>query len=99
MSISMPTTQTPASLFQSQFGAPPGSQDLRADCERWERLCAELLAERERLRAELERARFDEFCRSALPKLTREELSCQVDRENSLDDIIAQLKEEARAEQ
>ncbi len=50
MSDTMQTPPTPASVFQAHFGAPPGAQDPRADCEKWERLCGELLAERAKLR-------------------------------------------------
>jgi hypothetical protein len=33
-------------IFQAHFGAPPGSQDAKTECEKWERLCNELLADR-----------------------------------------------------
>ncbi len=88
---------SPATFFQSHFGAPPGGQDARGDCEKWERLCAELLAERARLREDLLRARFEEFCKSYQP-LTREELEAMIDRENTIEDIIADLKKELRGE-
>jgi hypothetical protein len=99
MSDTMQTPPTPASVFQAHFGAPPGAQDPRADCEKWERLCGELLAERAKLREELLRARFVEFCKEPFPLLTRDELEAQIDREGTIDEIIADLKKELRAGQ
>jgi hypothetical protein len=88
---------SPATFFQSHFGAAPGGQDARDDCVKWERLCGELLAERAKLREELLRARFEEFCKSYQP-LTRKELEAMIDRENTIEDIIADLKKELRDE-
>lgn len=90
---------SPATYFQSHFGAPPGGQDAHGDCEKWERLCGELLAERAKLREELLRARFVEFCKEPFPLLTRDELEAQIDREGTIDEIIADLKKELRAGQ
>ncbi len=96
MSDTMQSPHTPASMFQAHFGAPPGAQDPRADCEKWERLCGELLAERARLREELERARFVEFCKSFQP-LTAEELEAQMAGATPFEETIASLKEELRS--
>jgi hypothetical protein len=97
MSDTMQTPPTPASVFHAYFGAPPGAQDSRADCEKWERLCGELLAERARLRDELERARFVEFCKS-FQALTPEELEAQIAGATPFEEIIASLKEELRSQ-
>ena len=86
-------------LFQAHFGTPPGSQDAKAECEQWQRLCDQLLAERARLRAEVEKARLDEICRAPIPLQTMAEVYVQVDRTTSLDQIIAELKKELEAEQ
>ena len=106
MSDVIQTNPTPVGEFQAHFGSPPGAQDPKAECEKWERLCAELLAEREQLRAELARAQaeqekavlrvmFAEF--ESMPKLTMAEIYAQVDRETSMDDIIADLHRELEA--
>ncbi len=54
---------TAINIFQAHFGSPPGSQDAKTEGEKWARLCDELLADRERLRAELESARLDKICK------------------------------------
>ncbi len=91
---------TAVGVFQSHFGAPPGSQDPKAECEKWERLCGELLAERAKLRAELEQARlekiFAEWDQEPVPSM--EEVYAQVDRTTTLDDIIAEMKKELEAD-
>ena len=66
----------------------PG-QDGRV--RKWQRLCGELLAEREQ-RAELEKERLDILRKDSKLDLTREEVYAQVDRECSLDPIIADLE-------
>ena len=97
----MQTIPTAVGAFQAQFGAPPGSQDAQAECDKWQRLCAELLLERERLRTALakeqllhERAVLRLMCMEVQPNLTMEQVYAQVDRESSLDQIIADLKRE-----
>ncbi len=84
---------TAVGVFQSQFGAPPGSSDAKAECEKWERLCGELLADCERLRAELEKERLDRMWKEFQPKLTMEEVYAQVDRETTLEQIIDELEQ------
>jgi hypothetical protein len=54
-----------------------------------------LLADRERLRAELERARLDIICKDFKPEFTREEVYSQVDRDTSIAHIIAELEHRA----
>jgi hypothetical protein len=98
MSSPIQSIPTPVGEFQAHFGAPPGTQDAKADCEKWERLCGELLAERERLRAELEKERLDRFCKDFKPTLTMEEVYAQVDRETSFEQLIAEFKKELEAE-
>ncbi len=92
----MPGTMQPnltaVGVFQAHFGALPGSQDARAECERWERLCEQLLADRERLRAELEKARLDKICKDFKPNLTMEMVYSQVDRATTMDQIISELE-------
>lgn len=58
---------------------PPGTQDPKDDCEKWERLCGELLADRERLRSALERERLDRMWKEFKPALTMAEVFAQVD--------------------
>jgi hypothetical protein len=88
---------TAIGVFQARFGAPPNGQDAQADCEKWERLCGELLAERARLRGELEKARVEKICKDFKPEFTMEENYAQVDRDTSLEQIIADLKQELEA--
>jgi hypothetical protein len=58
---------TPTGEFQAHFGGPPGSSDVAADCKKWENLCGELLAEREKLRADLMQTRREyDVCRKSL---------------------------------
>jgi hypothetical protein len=83
---------TAMSIFQAYFGAPPGSQDSKIECENWQRLCDELLADRERLRAELEKARLDKICKDFKPTFTMEEVYSQVDRQTTIEQIIAELE-------
>ena len=99
MSIPMQSIPTAVGAFQAHFGAPPGGQDAKAECEKWERLCGELLAERERLRAALEKERLDRIWHEYGPTtLTMEEVYAQVDRETTIEQIIADLKNELEAE-
>ena len=98
MSNPIQTIPTASGAFQAHFGAPPGSQDAKAECEKWQRLCDDLLAERERLRAELEKRRLEEFFKEPIPDRTMEDVYAQIDREASIDQIIADLKMELEAE-
>src|SRR5688572_3912534 len=86
---------TARGIFQAHFGAPPGSQDAKTECEKWQRLCDELLADRERLRAELEKARLDRICKDFKPQFTMEEVYSQVDRETTIEQIITELEHAA----
>ena len=106
MSNPIQTNVTAVGEFQAHFGAPPGLSDTRSDCEKWERLCAELLQERARLHAELARTRAqnDADLRSLAAvsaedgkfELTMEEVYAQVDRESSLETIIADMECQAQ---
>jgi hypothetical protein len=99
MSNPIQSNGTATTVFQAHFGAPPGSQDAKAECEKWQRLCDELLAERTRLRAELEKIRLDAFCREPIPNLTMEEVYARVDHGTSLDQLIAGFKKELEESQ
>src|ERR1041384_3226178 len=95
MSIQVQANLSPASIFQSQFGTPPGTQDAKAECEKWERLCGELLAERERLREALEKARLEkimhEWDATPIPP-TWEEACALADRSTSIEQIVAEMR-------
>jgi hypothetical protein len=97
MSISIPQNPTAIGMFKAHFGDAPSTQDAKAECEKWERLCGELLAERERLRAELEKAQLNEFCKGFELNQTMEQVYAQVDRETTLEQIVANLEREAEA--
>jgi hypothetical protein len=105
----LPTQSNPTTIgeFQAHFGSPPGSQDARADCAKWERLCAELIEERSRLQLELAKATaqneayLKSLCAIAFQgfkfDLTMDEVYAQVDRTTSLDQLIAELEQESQA--
>ena len=94
MSSPIENNPTAVSVFQAHFGTPPGSQDAKTECEKWEQLCEKLLMERERLRAELEKERVDRMCKDFKPELTMEQVYAQVDRETTIEQIIADLERE-----
>jgi hypothetical protein len=86
---------TAIGIFQAHFGAAPGSQDARTECENWERLCDELLAERQRLCAELEKTRLDKICKNFKPDFTMDEVYSQLDRQSTVEQLIAELENAA----
>ena len=47
------TISTPTGEYQAHFGSFPGSSDAVTECKKWQDLCADLLAERDTLRAAL----------------------------------------------
>src|SRR4051794_16177457 len=103
MSTPVETGTQWASEFQARFGAAPGAQTAEAEREKLIALCNELLADRERLRAELAAARAerDDF-RQGILVLTRkefpfskEELLAQVSRGPSLRELVNELKKDA----
>src|SRR5438132_229579 len=94
MSSTTPNIPSAVGEFQMHFGAAPGSQDPKAECEKWQCLCDELLAEREQLRTALEKERLDRFWNEFTPTLTMEQVYAQVDRATTLEQIIADLKKE-----
>jgi hypothetical protein len=100
MSIVIPGNSTAINIFQTNFGLTPGSQDPKLECEKWQQLCNELLADRERLRAELEKARLDQICSDweRQPIGSMEEVLANVDRTTTLDEVIAGFRRELEAE-
>jgi len=104
MSNSIQHPVTPVGEFQAHFGATPGTLDAKAECEKWQRLCAELLAERDRLRAELakEQAAHERTVLTMMrdevdPNLTMEAIYASIDRETSFEQLIAELRAEVEA--
>ena len=105
MSNPIQSLPTPTGEFQAHFGGAPGSPDAVAECKKWEKLCAELLAEREKLREELaQMGRMYDACAKSLyqlkfkdyepPEITPEELKAalaSVDDKPSIADFIADL--------
>jgi hypothetical protein len=100
MSENAPKDGTATILFQKQFGAAPGSQDPKAECAQWERLCDELLAERTRLRTELENMRLEQITKEweQTPIPPWEEMQKQIDRSMTFEQLITDLKLELEAE-
>jgi hypothetical protein len=106
MSSPLVTPTTPSAEFQAHFGAPPGLQDARHECEKWERLCAALLEERSRLQAELAKATAKHdadlkalcafLCKEPKFDLTMDQVYAQVEQDTSLEQIISELENEAK---
>jgi hypothetical protein len=83
-----------------------GAPDLVAECKKWERQCAELIEERDRLRDELAKARaerdlygrslFHLKCKDYVPpvisKEDQEKALAKLDNEPSILDLIAELE-------
>ena len=104
MSDSLSSVPTPTGEFQAHFGGPPGSRDAAAECKKWEKLCGELLQEREKLRAELAHAQRerDAFqtavmrleCENYQSPLTKEELFAGAVYEPTIPSMLERLKNE-----
>jgi hypothetical protein len=102
MSNPIQSVPTPMGEFQAHFGGPPGSSDLAAECKKWENLCADLLAQREKLRAELaQMCREFDICKKSLYHLVFKndaadfdlELALShIDDKPTLEELIAQLE-------
>jgi hypothetical protein len=101
MSNPIPSTPTPNVEFQAQFGAPPGSLDAVAECKKWEKLCGELLEEREKLRKEVAQTRreydacaatlFRLTCKDAKADFNRELAFAHIDDKPTVEELIAEL--------
>ncbi len=93
---------TPTGEFQAHFGGPPGTADVAAECKKWEKLCGELLAEREKLRAEMAQMRREyDACKKSLFHLAfkddkfdydREIAFAHLDDKPTLEELIAELE-------
>ena len=103
MSNPIQSLPTPTGEFQAHFGGPPGWPDAVAECKKWEKLCADLLAERENLREELSQMeRMYDACAKSLfhlkckdytpPEITNEEALAYLNEQPTLDQIIEKLK-------
>jgi hypothetical protein len=98
------STSTPTSEFQSHFGNAPGLPDAAAECKKWESLCAELIAEREKLREELDRSQEQcelyrksllyQFAKDYQPTFTKEEALAHADGRPTLQELISELDEQ-----
>ena len=101
MSNPIQTVSTPTGEYQSHFGGPPGSADAVAECKKWEDLCADLLAERRKLREDLATAQSqrDQYlkslyhlsCKDYVCPYTKEELFANAVYKPSIEDLIAEL--------
>jgi hypothetical protein len=100
MSTAIQSIPTAIGVFEAHFGAPPGSQDPKAECEKWQRLCGELLAERARLRAELEQLRLEQILREweHVPVPSWEEMQAQIDRSITFEQLIEEIERDAEKE-
>lgn len=89
MSSTIPST--PIGEFQAHFGSTPGSADLAAECKKWEKLCGELLVDRDKLRAELdELRRMHDACCKTLFHLKCKEWKFDFD-QGAHDDALAHI--------
>lgn len=89
---SMPTA---TGEFQAHFGGSPGSSDLAAECKKWEKLCGELLADRQKLREELDACRrtlLRFHCENYQPDFDAQAALAHIDDEPSLEQLIAELR-------
>ncbi len=101
MSNTNPTVPTALGEFQSHFGGPPGSSDAISECKKWEKLCAELLMERQTLREQLAKAQsecelyrkslFHQKCRDFQTDIDLEAAWAHIDDKPSLNDLIAEV--------
>jgi hypothetical protein len=101
--MSSPTDSipTPVTEFQSSIGMPPGGTDARAECKQWERVCGELIAQREQLRTELVRvqAERDAYfkawwkleCSTYQSPYTKDELFSFLDQKPTVQEVIDEL--------
>jgi hypothetical protein len=100
MSLRIPTNATSSGVFQSQFGSPPGSHDPKAECEKWQQLCDKLIADYQRVREELGKARlervFAEWDRDPIQSL--EEVLARIDRTTTFDQLIEEIERDAEQE-
>jgi hypothetical protein len=102
MSNILPSAPTATGEFQAQFGSPPGSSDLTAECKKWEKLCGELLADRQKLREELAklRAERDAYykalmraeCENYVCPHSKEELFANAIYEPTIPELLAELE-------
>jgi hypothetical protein len=99
MSDNIQTNGAANAFFQKQFGSAPGGEDAKAECEKWQRLCDGLLAERSRLQEELENLRLEQITKEweQMPIPPWEEMEKQIDRSTTLEEIIAKMKAELGA--
>ena len=83
------------------------TSDLAAECKKWEQRCAQMIEERERLRAELAKMKaecelyrkslFRQMCKEYTPpNFTKEEMLAFVDQAPPLQEFIAELEREMR---
>jgi hypothetical protein len=103
MSNPIQSMPTPTGEFQAHFGGPPGSSDLVADCKKWEKLCGELLAEREKMRADAAKMRREfDLCKKSLYHVVFKDAKNDFDLEvalahlndkPTLEELIAQLEQ------
>jgi hypothetical protein len=96
MSDTVQSNVAASNLYQKQFGLSPGSQDARAECGNWQRLCDGLLAERARLKAELEQLRLEQIFREwdQIPVPSWDEMQSQIDRSMTFEQLIEELEAE-----
>jgi hypothetical protein len=103
MSNPIQNIPTPTGEFQAYFGGPPSS-DLAAECKKWETLCGELLAEREKLRGQLaqvsteyeacKKSLFHIHCKDYQPAFTKADVADALTKANekpTVRDIIDEL--------
>lgn len=104
MSDPVQSLPTPTGEFLAHFGGPPGSADLAADCKKWEKLCGELLAEREKLRDELAKTQAERDgyvkalmraeCENYVCPFTKEELFANAVYEPTIPEILAEVEKD-----
>ena len=102
MSIGNPSNASPVGEFQAHFGTPPGALDAVAECKKWEKLCGELLADRQRLTEELAKIRekcdayqknlYHLLCKDYKPDFDKEFAFAHLDDKPTIQELIADLE-------
>jgi hypothetical protein len=104
MSNPIPTITSPTGEFQAHFGGPPGSSDLVAACNKWEKLCTDLLAQRQKLREELSKTQAERDgyqkalmraeCENYISPYTKEQLFANAIYEPAIPELLGEIEAE-----
>ena len=91
-------------LSTSEMQAPTPAVDLAGECKKWEQRCAEVIEERDRLRAELAKTQQerDAYLKTVYyyirkeapaPTFTREEVFAHLDDKPTFEELVAEIEQ------